>query len=74
VYNVCSGTETSLLEVAQIAQEAAPGLPPFKFGPRRPADILRSVGDPMRARDVLGFSASDDRAALRRFLAIPNND
>ena len=36
--------------------------PDIAFGPAREADVGNSVGDPSKAQDVLGFSASIDLA------------
>lgn len=61
-FNVCSGRETSLLDLLEELSELAPlqhdGFrPEVRFEAPRPGDIYRSVGDPARAADRLGFRA-----------------
>ncbi|MBG0775034.1 MAG: NAD-dependent epimerase/dehydratase family protein [Desulfovibrionaceae bacterium] len=56
VFNVGTGRETTVLRLAQavLAAAAAPG--PLEFGPIRPGDIRRSVGDVTRLRERTGFA------------------
>jgi len=54
--NICSGQEIDLLELLDMLsgifnREIEPG-----FHKSRPGDIYRSLGDPTRAKDLLGFS------------------
>jgi dTDP-L-rhamnose 4-epimerase len=58
VLNVCTGTPTSVLEVAEAlaAQLGAP-LAPQLLGKFRSGDVRHCYGDPLRAREVLGFVA-----------------
>lgn len=58
--NVCSGTETSLLDLIQalsvnFGREIQP-----QFQGIRPGDIYRSVGDPSLAQELLGFHPQTD--------------
>jgi UDP-glucose 4-epimerase len=62
VFNVCSGKETSLLDLLEVLSEVLPGSPPPKFAPPRPGDIYRSLGDPSQATQKLGFSAETSLA------------
>lgn len=57
VFNVCTGQETSLLEVVNILKGIFPNVPQPIFAPPRPGDIYRSVGSPARAARLLGFRA-----------------
>jgi nucleoside-diphosphate-sugar epimerase len=56
-YNVCSGRETSLLELLDILSETIPGANAPYFRDARLGDIRSSVGDPTLADSVLGFRA-----------------
>ncbi len=56
VFNICSGQEINLLGLIEMLsgiynREIQPG-----FQEARTGDIYRSLGDPTRARDLLGFS------------------
>lgn len=62
VFNVCTGQETSVLDLALLLGEVAGRTPVMRRGPARAGDIARSVGSPERARAVLGVSA---RVGLR---------
>lgn len=67
VFNVCSGRETSLLDLLEELSELAPlqhneFRPEVRFEAPRPGDIYRSVGDPSRAADLLGFRAQTSLA------------
>jgi len=55
VLNICTGQEISLLELIATLQELIPDAPQPVFAPPRPGDIYRSVGDPAKARRLLGF-------------------
>jgi UDP-glucose 4-epimerase len=58
VFNVCSGKETSLVELLEVLSAVLPGSPPPRYAPPRPGDIYRSVGDPSLAAQKLGFSTA----------------
>jgi UDP-glucose 4-epimerase len=57
VVNVCTGRETSILEVARILGELAGTPPRVVHEPARPGDILRSVGCPRLLASALGVVA-----------------
>lgn len=61
VVNVCTGIETSLLDLIGILDRVS-GRPPLanRHHPHREGDIVRSVGCPVRAEAVLGFRAVTD--------------
>ena len=60
VINICSGKETSILDLLNIILEINHlNLQP-EFAAARPGDIYRSIGDPGKAKDVLGFEQSID--------------
>ncbi|NPA92527.1 MAG: SDR family oxidoreductase [Chloroflexi bacterium] len=66
VFNICTGREVSLMELIATLQELIPEAPDPVFAPPRPGDIYRSVGDPTRAKEILGFQA---RTSLQEGLA-----
>ncbi len=55
VLNVCTGRETSLLELAATLGRTLAIEPAIAFQAARPGDIARSVGDPGRLESQLGF-------------------
>ncbi len=55
VMNICSGAETSLLDLIAAAGEAFGTDIACAHTDARDGDIMRSIGDPSRARDRLGF-------------------
>ncbi|MCC7518853.1 MAG: NAD-dependent epimerase/dehydratase family protein [Verrucomicrobiae bacterium] len=57
VFNVCTGRESTLLELWRIIQEVADakGIEPEYQPPRTVGPVGRRVGDPAKARDLLGF-------------------
>ncbi|RME88885.1 MAG: SDR family oxidoreductase [Anaerolineae bacterium] len=57
VFNICTGRETRLLDLVDVLMRLFPGAPQPRFTAPRPGDIYRSVGDPTRAAQVLGFRA-----------------
>ncbi len=61
-FNICSGRETSLLEIIALLKQAQPDLPAPEFRPERVGDIRRSLGDPAQAKTMLGFEAQVDLA------------
>ncbi|MDF3853152.1 NAD-dependent epimerase/dehydratase family protein [Paracoccus sp. P2] len=68
VFNLCTGTETTLLElVRQIDAIAGRGASAIEHAPARSGDIRASCGCPQAARDRLGFAAATDmRSGLDR--------
>jgi UDP-glucose 4-epimerase len=66
VFNVGTGSETSVLELADACRRAAGVDAELVFEPPRPGELQRSVLDPTRAETALGFRA---RASLDEGLA-----
>ncbi|MEX2162049.1 MAG: SDR family NAD(P)-dependent oxidoreductase [Anaerolineales bacterium] len=58
VFNVCSGEETSLLDLVDVLYGLAPLAPKPQFAATRPGDVPRSLGDPNLAASQLGFKTS----------------
>jgi UDP-glucose 4-epimerase len=59
VYNLASGVETTILELAQKVNALAGNDTPFDLAPRRAWDTSgKRFGDPSKARDQLGFKAT----------------
>jgi UDP-glucose 4-epimerase len=57
IFNICTGTETRILDLVEVLQELFPSAAePFFSGPR-PGDIYRSIGSPHKAAELLGFRA-----------------
>jgi UDP-glucose 4-epimerase len=57
-YNLASGVETSILELAQLINELTGNPTPIALAPARDWDRSgRRFGDPRKAREQLGFSA-----------------
>jgi len=63
VFNVCSGSPTSVRDLAMLIGNILGRRPNIAFGDARRAEIRHSVGDPRKAQRCLGFSASVDLAA-----------
>jgi UDP-glucose 4-epimerase len=57
VFNVGTGRETSVLELAALCGSAAVVDPEVVHAPQRPGELLRSSLDPARAEAELGFRA-----------------
>jgi nucleoside-diphosphate-sugar epimerase len=57
VFNICSGSETSLLDLLSTLARLIPGAPAPEFASPRLGDVPRSVGDPSLAANELGFKA-----------------
>jgi nucleoside-diphosphate-sugar epimerase len=58
VFNICTGCETTLLDLLETLSEVSTPLPEVRFAAPRPGDIYRSVGNPEKAASILGFRAS----------------
>jgi UDP-glucose 4-epimerase len=56
VCNVCSGIETSVLELARLIGEVCGRRPEIRFRPARSGEIMHSRGDRTVARDRLGLN------------------
>jgi UDP-glucose 4-epimerase len=65
VFNVCSGTQTSILGLARSIGQLCGCEPEIRFQPARPGEVVHSWGDPGAARRAL---ALPDPVALHRGL------
>ena len=54
--NICTGHETSLLDLLEELSELSPTHPQVRFDGPRPGDIYRSAGCPEKAIKMLGFT------------------
>ena len=57
VFNIASGKETAILELAKTMQKIIQAQSVLKFYPPRSGEIARSVADVTKARNELGFIA-----------------
>jgi nucleoside-diphosphate-sugar epimerase len=57
VFNICTGHETTLLDLLEELSEVSPHQPEVRFEAPRPGDIYRSLGNPEKAAAALGFRA-----------------
>ena len=57
ILNICTGAETRLLDLLDVMYELVPNASQPEFAPPRAGDIYRSVGNPQKAADLLGFRA-----------------
>jgi UDP-glucose 4-epimerase len=62
VFNVGTGSETSVVELADACRRAAGVDAKVVFEPARPGELQRSVLDPARAEEALGFRAGTSLA------------
>ena len=60
VFNVCTGDETRVIDLAETLRGLFPNAPAVEFAPARPGDIYRSLGSPAKAAELLGFKAQTD--------------
>jgi UDP-glucose 4-epimerase len=68
--NICSGRETSIVELYSLICSIVMSCPGPEYGPPRPGDVRRSVGDPSLAEKVLGWRPLTDlREGLAKTLA-----
>jgi UDP-glucose 4-epimerase len=58
VYNICTGTETSIVELAELIQEIGDASQPCNFEYDHPVYIQRSLGNPNAYRNRLGVSGN----------------
>ncbi|HEX7621441.1 MAG TPA: NAD-dependent epimerase/dehydratase family protein [Anaerolineales bacterium] len=61
-FNICTGRETSLLDLLEELSEIAQHPPQVRFDAPRSGDIYRSVGSPEKAAASLGFRAETSLA------------
>ena len=57
VFNICTGHETSLVDLLEELSELSPTTPQVRFDTPRTGDIYRSAGCPDKATKMLGFKA-----------------
>ncbi len=62
VFNICTGRETTLLDLLEELSELSLHQPEVRFEAPRPGDIYRSKGDPDKAAAILGFRAGTSLA------------
>ena len=78
VFNVGTGIETSVLELADACARVAGISVPLEHAPPRPGELQRSVLDPTRAKRELGFRAEtsldDGLAATWNFVRTTGGD
>lgn len=55
IYNICTGIETSIQQLVNILRDLFPQSHNPQFSEPRPGDIYRSVGNPLKAKESLGF-------------------
>ena len=58
VYNVGTGKEHTVNDIAKILSEKIGVEPVITYSPRRSEELVNSIADISRARDILGFSPS----------------
>ena len=57
IFNICTGKETSILNLVESLADVFPDAPKPVFGPSRAGDIYRSVGSAQKAKETFGFEA-----------------
>jgi UDP-glucose 4-epimerase len=57
VFNIASGTETTILELAKTIQRIAGSRSELKFRPPQTGDIARSIADTTKAKNEMGSTA-----------------
>ncbi|MCI4660650.1 MAG: NAD-dependent epimerase/dehydratase family protein [Neomegalonema sp.] len=69
ISNVCTGRETTVLELAQTLKALLKSQSEIGFGPERAGDIKRSLGDPTHMNALLGVTAQTPlREGLQKLL------
>ena len=61
-FNVCTGRETTLLDLLEELSEVSPRQPEVRFEAPRPGDVYRSTGSPEKASGGIGFRAGTSLA------------
>jgi UDP-glucose 4-epimerase len=62
VFNICSGQETTLLDLLEELSKLSSRQPEVHFEAPRPGDIYRSIGNPEKAATTFGFRAGTSMA------------
>ena len=57
VFNICTGSETRLLDLLDVLYQLFPDAPKPEFAAPRAGDIYRSVGSPQKALRIMDFRA-----------------
>ncbi len=57
IFNVCTGDETRVIDLVNTLRSFFPAAPAPEFAPARSGDIYRSLGNPAKAENLLGFKA-----------------
>ncbi len=60
IFNICTGKETSILDLVESLKDVFPAAPPHVFAPPRAGDIYRSVGSAQKAKETFGFEAQTE--------------
>jgi nucleoside-diphosphate-sugar epimerase len=55
VFNICTGDEIRVIDLVEVLMDLFSSAPAPVFAPARSGDIYRSVGNPRKAADLLGF-------------------
>ena len=63
VFNICTGDEIRVLDLVNGLMGLFPSAPAPVYAPARSGDIYRSVGNPRKAADQLGFHADTSLAS-----------
>jgi UDP-glucose 4-epimerase len=58
--NICTGKETTILDLLKVLNEIVPGTPEAQYAPPRSGDVYRSIGDPSLAKRIFDFDAQVD--------------
>jgi len=61
-FNICTGCETTLLDLLETLSEVSPHQPQVRFEAQRPGDVYRSIGNPDKAAAILDFRAGTSLA------------
>lgn len=62
IFNVCTGDEIRVIDLVETLRGLVPAAPAPEFAPARPGDIYRSLGNPAKAAQMLGFRAQTSLA------------
>lgn len=57
IFNRSTGTSTTLHDLLNVLRANFPEFPPAQFRENRPGDVRHSLGDPSKAREMLGIEA-----------------
>jgi nucleoside-diphosphate-sugar epimerase len=57
VFNICTGAGTRVIDLVEILMDLVPAAPAPVYSMLRSGDIYKSVGNPRKALDLLGFRA-----------------